>query len=46
MAGEAAGDQIVVLQIMTPPADSAEKRALYEKMARELPFNPRLQMGG
>ena len=46
VAGEAAGDQIVVLQIMTPPADSAEKRALYEKMARELPFNPRLQMGG
>jgi hypothetical protein len=31
---------------MTPPADSAEKRALYEKMAEEMPFDPRAQMGG
>jgi curved DNA-binding protein len=44
--GETPGDQFAVLQIMTPPADNAERKAFYEKMARELPFNPRAQMGG
>lgn len=36
-----AGDQYVVLQIMTPPASTESQRALYEKMAQELPFDPR-----
>ena len=45
-AGGAAGDQFAVLQIMAPPADSSERRALYEKMAREMPFNPRAHLGG
>ena len=44
--GETPGDQFAVLQIMAPPADNAEKRAMYEKMADEMPFNPRAQMGG
>jgi curved DNA-binding protein len=35
------GDQYVVLQIMTPPATSDSQRALYQKMAEELPFDPR-----
>lgn len=36
-----AGDQYVVLQMMTPPASNASQQALYEKMAEEMPFNPR-----
>ena len=46
VAGEPPGDQFAVLQIMAPPADDADRKALYEKMAREMPFNPRAQMGG
>lgn len=44
--GEAPGDQFVVLQIVTPPADSAAKKALYARMAEEMPFNPRAHLGG
>jgi len=36
-----AGDQFVVLQIMTPPADSDTAKKLYQQMAEELSFNPR-----
>lgn len=36
-----AGDQFVVLQIMTPPADSDKAKQLYQQMAEELAFNPR-----
>jgi curved DNA-binding protein len=46
VAGEVPGDQIAVLQVMAPPADSDEKKALYAMMAREMPFNPRVHMGG
>ena len=35
------GDQYVVLQIVAPPANTDAQRALYEKMAQEMPFNPR-----
>jgi curved DNA-binding protein len=35
------GDQYVLLQIVTPPANTEAQRALYEKMAQEMPFNPR-----
>ena len=38
---QGAGDQYVVLQIVTPPAKTDSERAIYEKMAQELPFNPR-----
>jgi len=36
-----AGDQFVVLQIMTPPADNDVAKQLYQQMAEELHFNPR-----
>jgi len=36
-----AGDQFVVLQIMTPPADTDAAKQLYQQMAEELNFNPR-----
>ncbi|HEC75349.1 MAG TPA: J domain-containing protein [Methylophaga aminisulfidivorans] len=35
------GDEFVVLQIMTPPADSDKAKKLYQQMAEELAFNPR-----
>ncbi len=41
LPGKEAGDQFVVLQIMTPPADSTNAVRLYEQMAEELTFNPR-----
>lgn len=36
-----AGDQYVLLQIVTPPVHNDEQKALYEKMAKDMPFNPR-----
>jgi curved DNA-binding protein len=44
--GEAAGDQILVLQVAVPPADTPEKKALYEEMARTMRFDPRIGLGG
>ncbi|MCD6039109.1 MAG: cbpA [Gammaproteobacteria bacterium] len=35
------GDQYIVLQIYTPPATTEAERALYEKMAKEMPLDPR-----
>ncbi len=35
------GDQYAIVQIEIPPADTAAKRELYEKMAVTLSFNPR-----
>jgi len=43
--GGAPGDQFAVLQIITPPADTGERKALYEKMAHEMPFDPRAHLG-
>jgi len=40
-----AGDLYVVLQIVTPPADSEKAKALYRQMAQELAFNPRARLG-
>lgn len=39
------GDQYVVLQIVTPAANSDSDRALYDRMAREMPLNPRAHLG-
>ena len=39
--GQPAGDQYVVLKVVLPPASSAEARAAYERLQRDLPFNPR-----
>jgi curved DNA-binding protein len=41
LPGKVAGDQFVILQIMTPPANSTNAVRLYERMAEELTFNPR-----
>ena len=35
------GDQYALLQILTPQAKTDTQKALYEKMAQEMPFNPR-----
>lgn len=40
------GDQYLLLEIMTPPAQNDEARALYEKMAATIPFNPRQDVRG
>lgn len=39
--GQPAGDQYITLKMMTPPAQTAEQQAFYEKMSKEMPFNPR-----
>jgi curved DNA-binding protein len=41
-----AGDQYILLQIVTPPAQTEAQKALYEKMAQEMPFNPRVNLHG
>jgi curved DNA-binding protein len=43
LPGSPPGDQYVVLKVMLPPANSAEARALYEQMRRQLAFDPRAQ---
>lgn len=35
------GDQYLVLEIMTPPAESEASKMFYQEMASKLPFNPR-----
>jgi curved DNA-binding protein len=45
LPGDPPGDQYVVLRMVTPRADTPEARALYEKMERELPMNPRAASG-
>ena len=46
VAGKAAGDQIILLKVVLPPADTEEKRAFYRDMAARMPFNPRSGLGG
>jgi curved DNA-binding protein len=41
LPGKEPGNLYVVLDVQLPPADSDEAKALYEKMAEELPFDPR-----
>lgn len=41
LPGNPPGDQNVVLEIVTPPAESPEDEALYRKMADAMPMNPR-----
>jgi curved DNA-binding protein len=41
LPGATPGDQYVILKIVTPPADSPDKRAFYQRMQHELPFDPR-----
>lgn len=46
LPGDPAGDQYVILKIITPKAETPAARAFYERMAAELPLNPRAGMGG
>jgi curved DNA-binding protein len=43
--GTTPGDLYVVPQITLPPADSAKAKALFGKMAEDLPYNPRSKLG-
>ena len=43
--GSLPGDQYVILKIIIPIPATDEAKALYEKMAQEMPFNPRDKMG-
>ncbi|WP_022947933.1 DnaJ C-terminal domain-containing protein [Methylohalobius crimeensis] len=45
LPGTPPGDQIVVLKIHAPPADTGAQRRFYEEMAEKLPMNPRQGMG-
>ncbi len=45
LPGATPGDQYVILQIVVPRATTDQARSLYERMAREMPFNPRSHLG-
>lgn len=45
LGGTQRGDQYVVLQIVTPSANTESARALYHRMALEMPLNPRSHLG-
>lgn len=45
LGGKQRGDQYVVLQIVTPAANTDSARTLYARMAREMPLNPRTHLG-
>ncbi|SJM89340.1 curved DNA-binding protein, DnaJ homologue that functions as a co-chaperone of DnaK [Crenothrix polyspora] len=40
------GDFFVVLQVVLPPANTEQAKAVYQNMQQVLDFNPRLSMGG
>ena len=44
LPGSPPGDQFVVLKIVTPPADTPEREALYKELAAAAPLNPRAAM--
>ncbi|PKM09964.1 MAG: cytochrome C biogenesis protein [Gammaproteobacteria bacterium HGW-Gammaproteobacteria-10] len=46
LPGMPPGDHYIILEIVTPPAKTSEARAIYEKMAKILPMNPRVELGG
>lgn len=41
LPGQSSGDQFVVLRIVNPPVNTEAARALFQRMAQELPFDPR-----
>ncbi len=41
LPGAPVGDQIVIIKLVTPPADSPQAREAYERMKREFRFDPR-----
>ncbi len=40
-----AGDEYIILQVMTPPATSEVAKDLYQQMSEKIPFNPREKLG-
>ena len=46
LPGRPAGDIYATLKIVNPNVSTDEARALFEQMAREMPFDPRAQLGG
>ena len=46
LPGDPPGDQILILEIHTPAADTEEAKALYRRMADSMAFNPRAKFGG
>ncbi len=45
LPGDPPGDQFVVLEVVVPKATNSDARDLYERMERELQFNPREALG-
>jgi curved DNA-binding protein len=45
LPGQPPGDQLAVLRIVNPPADTEEARECFQRMARELSFDPRAHWG-
>ena len=43
LPGQTPGDQYVVLEVVLPP-DSPRSREFFERMKRELPFDPRAEL--
>lgn len=46
LPAEPPGDIYATLRIVNPKVVTPEQKALYEKLAREIPFDPRAGMGG
>ncbi|QGU31799.1 DnaJ C-terminal domain-containing protein [Thermochromatium tepidum] len=44
LPGTPPGDEIVELEILTPPAETEAARELYRRMAEQLPFDPRAHL--
>lgn len=40
--GKTPGNQYVIVQIHTPPAETDEQKAFYKQMEEKMPFNPRV----
>ena len=45
LPGDPPGDEMIVLEIVVPPATNEEAKRLYEHMAERLHFNPRAELG-
>lgn len=46
LPGKVSGDFFVMLQIVLPPANTEQEKAIYQNMQQTLDFNPRPAMGG
>lgn len=45
LPGNPPGDEYIILQVVTPPADSEVAKSLYKEMAEKISFNPRQSLG-